>query len=277
MMRLLITAGSSYLGQHLLPLAHAAGHEVRYTWFTRDPLALAGGAYCDLRRPDVLAALAADFRPQAIIHLGASNRTPDMHTVIVAGAQAAADAAAACRARLIHISTDVIFDGTAAPYDESALPTPIHAYGRAKAQAEQIVAAWPDHLIVRTSLIYSLRLIDAGTAWMRDALARGERLTLFSDHWRNPVQADDLSAACLALAGMAYRGVLNVAGADALTRADYGRRLLRYWGIAAAGAVDRADDSGRFPKDCRLAIDRAQALLPLPLRGVNALLPPVAP
>ena len=67
-----------------------------------------------------------------------------------------AAAAAAVGARLVHLSSDVIFDGTKpSPYDESDAPSPITEYGRAKADAELAVAeAHPEALLARTSLIY---------------------------------------------------------------------------------------------------------------------------
>ena len=115
-----------------------------------------------------------------------------MWDVIVAGTRHITQAAASCGARLVHISSDVIFNGREAPYAESAEPAPLHAYGRAKAEAEKIAAAYANHAIVRTSLIYGLRLMDRGTAWMVEALRAGEPVTLFTDQIRNPVWAQQL-------------------------------------------------------------------------------------
>jgi dTDP-4-dehydrorhamnose reductase len=277
-MRLLITGGSSYLGRHLVPLARAAGHDVRYTWFTHDPLALPGGVQVDLRAGAATAALHGGWQPEAIVHLAGSNRSADMTEVIVAGTRHITALARRCQARLIHLSTDVLFDGTAAPYDESADPAPRHPYGAAKAAAEPIVAAWPDHVIVRTSLIYGLRLTDMGTAWMLQKLAAGERITLFTNQWRNPISADDLSAACLELLTHPHTGVLNVAGCQPVTRADFGLKLLARHGVPLNDQVQLApDESGRFPRDCRLAIGLAQRLLRTPLRGVDAVLAAAEP
>lgn len=72
------------------------------------------------------------------------------------GVQHLAIAAEAAGARLVHISTDYVFDGEAAhPYPEDAVLAPRSAYGRTKAAGEWVVRALSsDHLIVRTAWLY---------------------------------------------------------------------------------------------------------------------------
>ena len=189
------------------------------------------------------------------------------------GTENVAHAAARVGARLIHLSTDSIFDGLNPPYDETAVPTPVTAYGRAKAAAETIVANHANHVIVRTSLIYSLRQMDHGTAWMARALGANKAVKLFDDQIRNPIWVDTLSRACLELAVNDYRGILNVAGRQALSRAAFALRMLDWWGI---GRRDRLTigpaGSGVWPLDCRLDVKRATAVLNTPLLGVDEVL-----
>ena len=267
-MRILITGGSSYLGQHLVPLA-AAGHEVRYTFFSRDPLGLANGQHLDVRDRQAVVREAAEFRPQAIIHIAGSNRGGDVTNTIEQGAANVVAAASEVGARLIHLSSDALFDGRGAPYRESAPPSPIHAYGRAKAAAESVVASYPNHVIVRTSLIYSLNLMDHFTEWMATHLRLGQPITLFDDQIRNPVWAITLSEACLELASLGYCGVLNVAGRQALSRAEFGLRLLDWWGIAERGSLTIGPTGEVWPSDCRLDLNLAARILTTPLLGVD--------
>ena len=270
-MNLLITGGSSYLGQHLVPLAHS-NHTVTYTFFSNDPLGLDSGVALDVRDGAAVNALVERVQPDAIIHLAGSNRSPDMAAVIVDGAKHMSAAARLVGAKLVHVSSDVIFDGNGAPYRESAEPTPVHAYGRAKADAETIVATYPDHVIVRTSLIYSLHLIDNGTRWMRQAILDGNPPSLFSNHYRNPIHADDLSAGCIELAGNDFTGIINLVGAQSVTRAGFARQMLQYWGVQTDQVKDVPDHSGRFPVDLRMDIRLAQTHLETRLRGVDEVL-----
>ncbi|WP_029288056.1 dTDP-4-dehydrorhamnose reductase [Cellulomonas sp. HZM] len=81
---------------------------------------------------------------------------PAAFTVNAVGAANVARAAAAVGARMVHVSTDYVFDGAAAePYDEEAPVAPRSAYGRTKAAGEWAVrAAHPGHMVVRTAWLY---------------------------------------------------------------------------------------------------------------------------
>jgi dTDP-4-dehydrorhamnose reductase len=176
-------------------------------------------------------------------------------------------------ARLIHLSTDAIFSGDAAPYDETAVPTPVNAYGRAKADAEAIVQQHPNSVIVRTSLIYSLQTMDRGTRWMAAALAKGEPVTLFSNQIRNPIWMVSLCQAILELVDHPYTGILNVAGGQVLTRAEFALNLLDFWNVQPRNNLKIAPSSGNWPLNCELSLERVTAVLQTPLPGVDQVLP----
>ncbi len=273
MAQLLITGGSSYLGQHLVPLA-ASMQETSYTYFSHDPLRSASvAARLDICDSTAVSALVQQLAPAIIIHTVGSNRSPDMGEVIVKGTRHITAAARQVGARLIHISTDVLFNGQDAPYSEEAPPSPIHAYGRAKEEAESIVAGHPDHVIVRTSLIYGLQIMDRGTAWIVRALGERQPVTLFNDQRRNPVWVQSLCLACLELATNSYQGILNVAGGQVLTRAEFGLRMLDWWGISDRQTLTCGPSNPEsWPTDCTLDLSRARAVLRTPLPGVNAVL-----
>ena len=182
-------------------------------------------------------------------------------------------AAAAVRARLIHLSTDVLFDGRHAPYDEGAQPEPLHAYGRAKAAAESMVRENDNHVIIRTSLIYSLDEVDPATVELVEALRSGRPYTLFTDQRRNPIWAETLSRACLELAESNYQGVLNVAGRQVLTRAEFGLRMLDWWGVKERETLSRGPSDGdRWPRELELVLERATSVLSTPLAGMDEVL-----
>ena len=167
-MTLLITGGGSYLGRHLVPLA-LANQDVAYTYFSNDPFNLAFGYQLDVRDKTAVTHLVSTLKPQTIIHTVGSNRGADMQQVIETGAINITLVAQSVGARLVYLSTDVVFDGSQAPYAENDPPQPLHAYGRAKAVAEKTVSQYANHVIIRTSLIYGLKLMDRGTEWITQA------------------------------------------------------------------------------------------------------------
>jgi dTDP-4-dehydrorhamnose reductase len=269
--RLLITGGSSYLGQHLIPEA-TKQYECLYTYFSQDPLGLPQAVWLDVRDKEDVANLVHEWHPDIIIHAAGSNRSEDMVEVICRGAENVTAAAIGTGIRLIHISSDVIFDGTQAPYHENDLPNPIHEYGKAKEEAEKTVSDHGNHVIIRTSLIYGLKIMDLSTRWIADALDKGESVTLFSDQIRNPVWVQTLCGASLELAELDFRGILNIAGRQPMSRAELGIKMLDWWGIEGRETLFTGLSDSRWPADCRLDVTLAANLLNTPMLGVDEVL-----
>jgi dTDP-4-dehydrorhamnose reductase len=187
-----------------------------------------------------------------------------MWEITVDGAENVALVAGAVDARLVHLSTDVVFDGRkGAPYVETDRLCPVTDYGRAKAEAERrVLAACSDALVVRTSLIVGGPGFPPSK---HEHAALDPSLTFYEDEIRCPVQVADLAAALLELAELDLGGVLHVAGADALSRAELAE-------LAAGRPVRRAPAPAGRPLDCSLDSSRARELLRTELRGARTVL-----
>lgn len=276
-MRIFITGGTGYLGRVLVRQALAGGATVGASHLSQPPARTdVAWASLDLRDPTAVSSVLAAFRPDAVIHTAFRQYEPDLLAITAAGAGHVARSAAALGARLIHMSSDVIFDGErTGAYTEDDRPQPISPYGAAKAQAEALVsAAHPGAAIVRTSLIYGFDPIDRQTSFALEAAAgqRGDRL--FTDEYRCPVYVEELAAALLELAALPYAGVLNIAGAEAVSRYELATLMARACGYDPAGirAGLSSESPVRRPRNCVLNISRASALLCTPLRGIRQVL-----
>lgn len=271
--RVLITGGSGYLGRRVVSRAAAAGWEAVGA-------SLSHGVRLDIRDPADVRRVVAAVRPDAIIHTAAGRDRNDWPAT-ADGAANVAVAAATSGVRLVHVSSDAIFSGRAGEYDEDALPDPVYAYGAAKAAAETAVrAVLPSAAVVRTSLI----LGDghgAHEVLTHDLIAGRAQGALFTDEVRKPVHVDDLADALVELAGGSYRGVLNVAGADAVSRYDLGLLVARRDGLdpGAVPSTSLAALGLSRPPDLRLVTDRAAVVLAVRLRGAHEFLrgKPVSP
>lgn len=274
--KLLITGGSSYVGQHLVPAALSAGFEVTYTYFsTTPPLPEpARGVQLDMTDGRAIDALFDQIRPDAVVHLAGSNRSDKMVDVIEKGAAYLCAAADRWGVRLVHYSTDVIFGGESAPYREYDPPKPRHAYGNAKYQAEKKVSALKNGVIIRPTLIFGLKILDRSTEWMLEALKKGEPVNLFTNQYRNPISIDTLIELTFKAIDSTYSGVLHAGGSQRLSRAEFGEKLLRYWGVTdfeLLRSVEMGSDAP-WPANTILDTQLTEKLLKIEFPSVDGVL-----
>jgi dTDP-4-dehydrorhamnose reductase len=269
--RLLVTGGSGHLGGEVVRRALAAAWEAVGTSF-RTP----GHARLDVRDAAAVEALLAEIAPDCVVHTAYLQDGPDAWATNVDGSANVAAAASARGARLIHLSTDLVFDGRAGrPYTEEDAANPLLEYGRSKAVAEAAVAErHPEATIMRTSLIYGGQGLSAHERRILDAVDGRADLAFFTDELRCPVHVADLADALLALADAAHAGPLHLAGADGVSRyemaclvaAANGRGTAHLRTATSAGIVPER------PRDCRLDCSRAATLLGRRLPGIRDVL-----
>ncbi|MET8085695.1 sugar nucleotide-binding protein [Micromonospora sp. NPDC005237] len=268
-MRVLVVGGSGFLGRAVCRRGVSAGFSVVGTFYSGS-VGVSGvvGRRLDVTDRAAVRALVAEVRPDTVV---ATPYRYDDWTVTADGAAHVALAAAEVGARLVHLSSDALHGGRPTPYADDDPPSPVNAYGAAKAAAETAVRAIdPGAALVRTSLI-----LGEGSKQIelcREALAG--RAVLFTDEFRCPIDVSDLADAVLELACSSYAGLLNVAGADAVSRAELGLLVAERFGLDATGLkTTTAAAAGVVrPSDVRLDSARAAGLLRTRLRGVRELL-----
>lgn len=220
---LFVTGGSGFVGRHL------AQSSARGEWEVVAPSSSA----LDVTAGDRVRDQILQWRPKAVVHLAYRKDDP---RVIIGGSVNVARAAAEVGARLVHLSTDVVFGGRPAPYTEHDPPTPSSEYGRWKAEAEaEVMAVHPRALLLRTSLVYGTDRLASIQLDVERTLRGQASTTFFTDEIRCPVHADDLAAAIAELARRPELvGPIHVAGPQALSRADFARVVAGWMGFDPA-------------------------------------------
>lgn len=175
---------------------------------------------------------------------------------------AIADAVRAINARLIHVSTDYVFDGTTPGwYTEHDQVNPLGAYGRSKRAGELAALELPDSLVIRTSWLYS----STGRNFVRTIRNLGRNrssLEVVDDQYGCPTSADELAAAIVVAikSGLRYTGVFHVASPDEATWWDLADEVLRLDGTRKRVRLVRLTTeqyplAARRPADSRISSD----------------------
>jgi dTDP-4-dehydrorhamnose reductase len=250
---LLITGGAGFLGRELVRRAPERGWKVRATWWSSRPELPADWHHADVR--DATAITEVVQGVDAVIHT-AYRQGDDEWSTNVEGSECVARASADLR--LIHISSDVVFDGSRGRYREADPTGPVNSYGRSKAEAElRVAAVHPAATVARTSLLYG-----GPEPGPQERLAR-EGSTFYVDEIRSPVRVGDLAAALLELLPLAVAGPLHLGGEDDVSRFDFAVAL-----GADPECIERAHTTPERAPDVSLDSSRARALLRTRLHGV---------
>ncbi|MDR6975800.1 dTDP-4-dehydrorhamnose reductase/4-ketoreductase [Streptomyces sp. 3330] len=228
-MRWLVTGAGGMLGRDTVAELVRRGADV--TGLDRTGL--------DVTRPGSVARAFAAHRPDLVVNCAAYTAVDDAETdedrallVNGEGPRLLAAACAAHGARLVHVSTDYVFDGAArTPYQEDHPPSPRTAYGRTKLAGERAVrAVLPDTgVIVRTAWLYGVH----GRSFVRTMLelqARRDTVDVVDDQRGQPTWSADVAARIADLGPRAGRGTTGVFHATASGEAtwyDLAREVFR--------------------------------------------------
>ncbi len=244
--RWLITGAGGQFGSVLLDLLVRRGEStvglVRRATPDRYPGEI---AYADILDHASITKIVNEVTPAYVVHAAAiaSAHTAYQNPALAKRTNVDATAhlarvAATIGARFTFVSTDLVFDGTAAPYDEDSPLTPLSVYGRTKADAETRVLDIGG-VVVRPAIMYGIPVGSQRTVFTSqlNAIATGSCLELFEDQFRTPIALEDAAAACVEVTASAASGVFHLAGPDRLSRFQMGQIMARALGVSESHLV----------------------------------------
>lgn len=282
-MKLFVTGISGLLGLNVALQARER-YQVSGCYHSH-PIALDGvdAAEVDVTATDALEQTLTRVRPDLIVHTaGLTNVEACEDNPLLAyryNAEAAGNVAALARslgARLAHVSTDHLFDGTMPWRTEADTPTPLNVYAETKRQAEVLVLqAYPDALLIRTNFFgWGPPIRRSFSDWILQALSAQRELTMFADVFFTPICINDLIDRVLALLMSGTTGICHVAGGERLTKYAFALETARVFGypteLIRPISVDDFPFRARRPKDMSLRSRRAEDLLEAGMPTVRA-------
>lgn len=172
--------------------------------------------------------------PAAFSNVEGCEQEPDRAgQVNVQGVRHVADVCRELDIPLVFFSSEYVFDGTAGPYDETAVPNPVNVYGRTKLEAEQCIQRLlKQFLIIRTTVVFGYDPYSKNTAMsLLKRVGQVEALRCPTDQMTTPTHVEDLVRLTRSLMARQARGIYHVVGRDWVSRYELARRLTRACGF----------------------------------------------
>ncbi len=239
-MKVLILGGGGIIA-HYLNRSAPAGTQLTLVWHKQQPQP--GSATlrrCDLTRSEDVRTLLRETHPDVIFDAAGQSNVDacEQHpaTARASNVDATRHVLTALReypSRLIYLSTNAVYDGQHAPYREDSPRDPVNTYGRIKKECENLVSAAGQSI---ARLILTLGWSPASSRtnplpWMVSTLRAGKTLNLVHDVRENVLPAPFAAQALWQLAATGFRGTLNIAGSEVVSRAELGLRVARVFGF----------------------------------------------
>jgi len=221
------------------------------------------------------------IRPDVVVHTAGLTNVEACETdrelarqLNVTATREVACAARGIGARLVHISTDHLFNGTRAWWTEVDRPGPVNVYAGTKWEAEQaVLEECPDALIIRTNFYgWGTPTRKSFSDWVLESLQAGQPLTMFHDVFFTPIITNDLADLILALLACGATGVFHVAGKERVSKYEFAVRLAEVFDMPVADI--RAVSVAGFPfkaarpRDMSLSSQKVEGVLEVRMPGL---------
>ena len=266
MSRLLITGASGLLGANLVLAAHEE-HEL-IAIYHRHAIELEGvqSVSADLCQPGRAKELCDRFQPNWVIHCAADTSIDEIESdperAFRMNRDMAGNVAKAAKetgAKLVHISTDAVFDGREGPYREGDPTEPVNVYGKSKLAGEQAVqAVYPEALIIRTNIFgWNAQPKTSLAEWFINNLMQGIPCKGFVDVYFNPLLVNQLWVILNSLMRLDLGGVFHLGSDQCISKYEFGIRLAESFDLnkELISAVEIEPGSLRAPRPKNTCLD----------------------
>ncbi|BBM00333.1 SDR family oxidoreductase [Microbulbifer sp. GL-2] len=281
-MKILITGASGLLGRSV------------FKQFSSNPdFSVTGAAFSrvdeqlirlDLSDSDAVKACLQEIEPDMVIHC-AAERWPDRCAdnpdtawqLNVSSTELLAGHCSEISAQLVYISTDYVFDGSAAPYSADDTPNPVNFYGRSKLAGEEAVLKNGNHWVLRLPWLFGpvIYLEESGITALLDTLREEKPVTL--DHWaiRFPTSVEEVAEVleqCLLKirSGKKFEGIYQWSGDTACTRYELAQLIAETCGLNAKHLNANSEPNFSVPRPYNCQLDKSR-LTGLGIKGCESL------
>ena len=133
--------------------------------------------------------------------------------------------------KLIHFSTDYVFDGKKGKYLENDKPNPVNYYGYSKYMSEKIVLQNSSNVIIRTSLVYGKNQNARFFNFIIDNLKNKKEIDVYNDISFSPTLVDDIVKALFTIGKDSLSGIFHISSEDCISKYDFAKKIARTFNL----------------------------------------------
>lgn len=168
--------------------------------------------------------------------------------------------------KLIHISTDSVFDGTKGSYKEEDSTNPINVYGKSKLLGEKLLQENLDNfIIIRTNLFGYNHQQRFLLNWILKNLKEQKEFTGFEDIIFNPLEISFLSDLIVKLGNIEYSGIVHLGSDEIISKYDFGCEVADILGfdkkVIKKGSIEHSNLIAKRPKNTSISNLKAKKIL----------------
>ena len=243
-MKIMILGANGFTGRRILKRL-SSKHQVLACSLHPDILPEEGYDFhiLDMQNVDATDALLNNFRPDVIINASAMSvvdyceqHPEEAYALNVTAVKHLAKYSQSNSCRLIHLSTDFVFDGTATEaYTETDTTNPINYYGKTKQWSEEVIEqACTNYAIARIEVVYGKPFNGQHgniVHLVKTRLENGQSIRVVSDQFRSPTWVEDIARAIESLLSDKYQGIYHICGGETMSVADIAYRVAKHFGL----------------------------------------------
>lgn len=287
--KVIITGSTGKIGEAVTKLIRKETNDINLVLLTANP--------SQIKPSEKIQVVSADYSDQKWIKDFIQNEKPEF--VINCAAMTNVDAceddhkmamdlnaifpenlAKACKninSKLIHFSTDYIFDGENGPYSEDDTPDPISFYGKSKLAGENAIKlTFDNYIIFRTNVVYGISSYGKNDFinWLISKFENTEKLKIITGQFCNPTFSEDIAWSVLKALQKKVTGVFNLAGNSWLNRYEIAKEIIKEFdfdkSLLEAIPSSELKQKASRPEKGGLINTRAEAILGIKFLNLKA-------
>ena len=262
-----LVIGSGFLGKNVVNEFKHNQIQVVGTNYSRNDV------YVDITSIDSIISCVKKYSPEIIVNCAANVNVDELENneklAFSINAKGAENIAKVCKnneIRLLHISSDAVFDGKRGMYTEDDILNPINVYGKSKMLGEQMISeTLENHVIIRTNFYGFYNRGKFLFNWILSKLKNNEEVLGFNDVFFNPLEVTNVSKMICELSSGKICGILHLSSDEIFSKFEFATKIAEFFdfdsNLVKPRSIDEFGFNAKRPKNTTLVNKKAKNLL----------------